>query len=472
MAIRDHPLIEEALSAVQLSPRAPEADANGVKLPLKPARDETGQVTQDALWLHYSNNTTVSFQRLLKEIEKDLGKSRHPKPDEFSLFVLAFARLMQRGLARAALNTVLESVCDSDVSLFFIIPESVIPDFYQFTIPPFRVGRLRTDTLRNRSNKAGSDFYERYRGLFGDAWAVEREPKATRVLDLVSLRSLIFDVPLLGRERERWEYNAWDALTNGYFSVQNQVLFDEFWAELVTVQDPLLTLGAAFFDPQTVRSPIFNNQQVAVFLNIGAVKKTGYVAPASIGVFNVDLANIHVRVPRLLTELKEQYSFERFDASPLHTSISLFASFVARARRHQLHGLSDEALLHFIIALELIFGVREAIQKSVSERVALITFHEAGRSFDEQRNWINKIYDLRSRYVHEGTKLTPDAPLEEIYVLCQQVFRCLLRLQAAHSSQRGKEILAHWLALLDFLCKGIIAGKRIDSVQFQEAFIT
>ena len=102
------------------------------------------------------------------------------------------------------------------------------------------------------------------------------------------------------------------------------------------------------------------------------------------------MANIHVRVPQLLTELKEQYSFERFDASPLHTSISLFASFVARARRHQLHGLSDEALLHFIIALELIFGVREAIQKSVSERVALITFHEAGRSFDEQRNWINK----------------------------------------------------------------------------------
>jgi hypothetical protein len=35
-------------------------------------------------------------------------------------------------------------------------------------------------------------------------------------------------------------------------------------------------------------------------------------------------------------------------------------------------------------------------------------------------------------------------------------------LQAAHSSQRGKEILAHWLALLDFLSKGIIAGKQID----------
>jgi hypothetical protein len=116
------------------------------------------------------------------------------------------------------------------------------------------------------------------------------------------------------------------------------------------------------------------------------------------------LANIHVRVPQLLNELNEQYGFKQFDTSPLHSSIRLFASFVARGRRHQLNGLSDEALLHFIVALELIFGVREAIQRSVSERVALITFRQASRSFEQQRAWINRIYDLRSRYVHEGAK--------------------------------------------------------------------
>lgn len=57
--------------------------------------------------------------------------------------------------------------------------------------------------------------------------------------------------------------------------------------------------------------------------------------------------------------------------------------------------------------------------------------------------------------------------------LCQQVFRCLLRLQAAQpeASQRGKETLARWLSLLDFLSKGIIAGKDIDVEQLNEAFI-
>jgi hypothetical protein len=234
----------------------------------------------------------------------------------------------------------------------------------------------------------------------------------------------------------------------------------------------LLALGAAYFDPQTVRS-IFRNQQVAVFLNLGAAR-TGYVAPAGVGFIHIDLANIHVRVPQLLDELKKQYRFEQFDASPLHRSIKLFASFVARARRHQLSGHIDEALLHFIIALELIFGVREGIQRSVAERVALITFRHAGRSFEQQRGWINKIYDLRSRYVHEGAKLADETPVDEMYALCEQVFRCLLRLQAAHpeASQREKETLARWLSLLDFLSKGLIAGKEIDVHQFQEAFIT
>ena len=418
MPIREIPIIEEALSAIQLSTLPPRGDMEGARLPLKPAADETGQVSRDALWLHYSPNTKISFARLNEDIAKQLADAGHPMSDEFSLFLLAFARLMPDHLGSAAsrLNSVLASVSDADVTLYFIILPA-FPEFYQFEIPPFRLGRLRSDKLKYRSDRAGSDYYGRYRDAFRDAWAIERDPKTVRVLDLMSIRHRIFDVPLLGRERERWVYQAWDALTNGYFSVQNQVLFNAFWAELVTAQDALLALGAAYFDPQTVRSSIFQNQQVAVFLNLGAAK-TGYVAPAGVGFVHIDLANIHVQVPQLLDKLKEQYGFRQFDTSPLHSSIRLFTSFVARARRHQLSGHTDEALLHFIIALELIFGVRESIQRSVAERVGLLTFRQAGRSFEQQRGWINKIYDLRSRYVHDGTKLTDTAPVSEMYTLC------------------------------------------------------
>ena len=182
----------------------------------------------------------------------------------------------------------------------------------------------------------------------------------------MSFRHLIFDVPLAGPGPETWKYEALgNALTRGYFSVQNQVLFEQFWMELITAQDALLALGANYFDPQAVRASIFQNQQVAVFLNLGA-SRTGHVAPAGIGFINIELANMHDQVPRLLNQLKAEYGFRQFDDLPFHSSIKLFASFVARARRHQLSGRAEEALLHFIIALELMFGVRETIQKKRS----------------------------------------------------------------------------------------------------------
>ena len=75
--------------------------------------------------------------------------------------------------------------------------------------------------------------------------------------------------------------------------------------------------------------------------------------------------------------------------------------------------------------------------------------------------------------MHASVKLTEKGALEEMYVLCQHVFRCLLRLQAANPEaiQRKKETLAQWLTLLDFLSKGIIAGQNITQSQFQNAFI-
>src|SRR5262245_18654073 len=91
--------------------------------------------------------------------------------------------------------------------------------------------------------------------------------------------------------------------------------------------------------------------------DVGA-SRFGFVAPTGHGPLAMDLANAHERIPAALLELKDKYDFEQFDGSPLHGSIKLFASFVARARRHQINDRTDEALLHFVIALELIFGER------------------------------------------------------------------------------------------------------------------
>ena len=175
-----------------------------------------------------------------------------------------------------------------------------------------------------------------------------------------------------------------------YFSLQNRALFDLFWSEIISVQDPFLAMGAPVFDPRPLRS-IIHNLQIAVFLNLGP-DSAGFVAPAGSGTPVIDLANAHERIPKVRRELKQEYGFDRFDGSALHGTIKLFATYVARGRRHQIEGNRDEALLHFVIGLELVFGERQAIQKSVSERVAVVSFRAVARSFEQQTSWINQIY--------------------------------------------------------------------------------
>ena len=473
MAIPDIPELREFLIGIRLSRHKPSAPGAGMQLPFLPAVDEAGRLSREPpLWLHYPSGTKVTFQSALERINRELNASRHARHDEFALFVLAIAALMPsaHGGVVSRINRIIAHVCDTNVSLYYILFAG-FPEDHNFEIPPFRLGPLRAEKLRYSCEKVESDFYVRYRDILPKAWAVERDPQKIRVFDIPPIREAVFDGPLGKTARQSWEFQAWESIVNGYFSLHNRVLFDHFWVELIAAQSPLLAIGAPYFDPRPL-SNVIQNTRVAVFQNLGRDKK-GFVAPSGTGPLLIDFANVHQRVPRLLKELKSSYNFDRFDDTPLHRTMKLFADFVARARRHEIDGRQSEALLHFVIALELVFGDRQAIQKNVAERVAVITFRENRRSFQEQRDWIDAIYDLRSKYVHAGTEIRDESHLDQLRGLCEQVFRCLLRLQEAHRerSSRGEEVLAGWRRELDYIAAGLTAGRPPSEAQLSEAFI-
>jgi hypothetical protein len=187
----------------------------------------------------------------------------------------------------------------------------------------------------------------------------------------------------------------------------------------------------------------------------------------------IDNANVHVRIPALLRELKSSYGFDQFDDSPLHRTIQLFTEFVARGRRHEIDERLSEAHLYYVIALELVFGDKQSLQKSVADRVALITFSAKNQSFQEARGSIEKIYELRSKYVHAGIEITDALQLEEVRSICEHVFRCLLRLQAAHPDRasRTEQVLTGWLRELDYLVAGLAAGRHPNVSQLEEALV-
>ena len=467
---------EDILSRIRLTSDAQSNNGEeSVRLPSLLARDETGACAQNLpLWLHYPTDTTIPFQRLVERIGKELSSKHHSGSGGFVFYALALSALLPGSQISAVdkINLVVSQTCDADVNLYLVL-RAKFPNFYQYEIPPFRLGHLRTLRLQQQCERAGSDYYKRYQVELANAWSVERQHKTVTVLDVSGMRGIIFPQSLsILQSRNDWKHRAWDVVVNAYFSLQCRSQFEDFWVELVAVQDPLLTLGAPFFDPRPLRS-LLETTQVAVFLNMGG-PRNGFVAPTGLGFPTLDLVNAHVRVPQVLGELKEEYNFQGFGDTALDGSLRLFVHFSARARRHEMEGNANEALLHYVIALELIFGERQQIQRSVSERVGLVTFTKATRSFEVQRKRIDEIYDLRSRYVHAGKPIDDQKAFDELHEMCGACFRSLLRLRAAkaETSENNETALSSWLADLDFLAKGLIAGKTFGLEDFRGAYIS
>ncbi len=101
--------------------------------------------------------------------------------------------------------------------------------------------------------------------------------------------------------------------------------------------------------------------------------KIGFVVPRGVGGLVVEWANIHKRIPDAVQNLEENYEFSGFTDAPLDQLIRHFAKFCTKARFHLLQGREGESLLHYVIALEIIFGETGGKAQSISDRVAVIT---------------------------------------------------------------------------------------------------
>jgi hypothetical protein len=306
------PEFHELLSSVQLSAKKATGQNASVQLPALPAVDENGFVREEPLWLHYPSDTQLPFNRPLERINKELKSKHHPRHEEFALFALALVTLLpsRSGDALSRLNFILEAVCDAEVSLYHLLGVE-FPEQYKFEIPPFMIGPLRTQKLAYNCEKAESDFYARYRDKLANAWTVERRPLGVTVLDIPRIRKAIFGSAIHRLTRSDWELQAWQSIVDGYFSLQNNSLFELFQTELVSVQSALLTLGAPFFDPRPLQmlSGVFRAHRVAVFLNLGE-EKAGFVAPGGTGPLLINLGGMNERIPSVVKDLKESYAFE------------------------------------------------------------------------------------------------------------------------------------------------------------------
>jgi hypothetical protein len=177
---------------------------------------------------------------------------------------------------------------------------------------------------------------------------------------------------------------------------------------------------------------------------------------------NVSVSFMNFPPPELFSEcetwLKEELGFKSFDDQfVLDPTIKSYCRFLQRAHTHRLSGRPDEAFLHFIIALDLLFGLEGRSSENVGSRAAMLVHRQLDNTFDEQFRVLKKLYDRRSKYVHEG-KFADHKDLEDAEKICTEILWCLL----ASTSAGAFTDFAAWLAELDYLIGAIKASKEIS----------
>jgi hypothetical protein len=464
MAIPSTQPFEDVLGSIRLAEVMP-SQGGAKRLPSIPAQDETGRVTRDRpLWLTFREEGPLGFGSLVTKVMKELGAAGHTATEELALFTLALAFLVPaaKGAAVERLNRLLSRMVRADVSLYLVFPLSVPPEF-AVTIPPFYVGPTRVEKLKYRCERTGSDYYARYSNTLKGTSCIERAPKSVTILDVDYVQTDLF-VDAFKVDAQALLPRL-TAILDGYFGFLNGRFFEDFLLEFVARQDVTVSLGAPFVDPGPLRG-VISYQQIAIFMNYG---KYGFVAPRGPGPVHVDWANAHVRIPQALHELQDTFGYRGTEDAPVYKTLQLYCSFVARAKRHCIAGRLDEALLHAVIAIELVFAEREAVQRSVTERVSVLTHAAVGRTFIEHKKWIEGVYDIRSKYVHAGSSDVQESQLEQLFDLCALITRRLLRAAAGIGSK--PEALGAWLADLDYLAKAYLASRTPRASDLAAAFL-
>lgn len=155
--------------------------------------------------------------------------------------------------------------------------------------------------------------------------------------------------------------------------------------------------------------------------------------------------------------LNNELGFSGFeDGRPLDGTASKFCSFLRRAQRHRLLGHGDEAFLHFIVALDLLFGQRASLADSVACRAATVTHRALGLQWADQRKRVQQLYDARSRYVHEG--LSPaERDLRDAEGICLEVLWALLATCAQSEVRHAEE----WLKGIDYVLAATQAERTV-----------
>jgi hypothetical protein len=455
MPLPEQPPFEELLqSLASVRPATPNDFVAVQVLPAAPAQDEGNWFVEEECSIWYRPCAGLTFDALVTRVQKELAARGHKNNKSFALCTIAFFALYPRRVsgAVAAFNQVLDTIGACDLSQFFITPIKCGGKIRTFSLGPFILGPANLSRIEHRSKKAGSDdYFARWRHRLDDHFTIEREVVTIRCIGIPALRAAtIKDI-----EWDSTGRRLWDRGVNAYFHALAIAYAQEFWDAFLSAQHLLIAAGSPYIDERITRH-LTPADMLSIFRNIDG---EGFVAPIGQDFRILEMAGFDTKIPKVIDHLHEQFGFTAFKDTDVHHSMRTFTLFVSKAKRHEFDGRTGEAFLHYVIALDLLFGEQEGATASVTRRAAVVVYRSLGMTLPATQKLMNRIYDARSKYVHRGIEM-PREEIATVAGVCTEVLFALLRYQ---QSAGESKTIAGWLKNLDYLNSAIDAGKGIGA---------
>lgn len=350
------------------------------------------------------------------------------------------------------INLILTKIVDADLSQFFTfkhqLPVRNNTTFVNFSIGNYTIGPFPSEIVESRCARADSDYAIRYRNRFDNlVLSIYSEPRKCKVLNLLDLAK----TNNVSFSMQKKIY----PLVDHYFFIMAQQNFELFFNELKILQEIPQAFGSGWFDVDAL-TRLLDTERLSIWLDIGG-KKSGWVSPGMNGRVTIDLGGFHIGLPYVYAELERHFgNWEK--STELYKVIRLYCSYLAKASVNQQVGNIADALLNYVIALDLLLGEKGSSSDSFSTRCSALTYLVLGRTYKDLVRDCKLVYDSRSKYVHEG-KVPENNVVEKIYEVSREIALCLFRL---NKNSWGNEPGFHkkWISYIDVLVAKINAEQQ------------
>lgn len=432
----------EILSSLTLAQQSGPAWLSREIVPPMPCRLPSGRPMVRPSICVWWQEKKVPFHALIRALVRELEKCSHAANDDVALGllgVLAFLNSRTQS-TKSSVGFLSERLSSADVSHFFFLPGNLPEDQTCFDWHGFELGRIDMETFQRRCERAGSDYFEimgkSLRRRFGLAAPFVR----VRVFDFrrIAGEGLAEDGPM----------GIANSLVLNYFESTSRILQDRALDELERKEAPYWALEASPFEVGLFRE---NNgvERISVFLQFDDKEtKGGYVVPLQT-TFTMKLPDWKALEPRrreIQTSLSD-------NAPSFDGSANVFFRFASLCRRAAAFGRHNEAFLNAVIAMEILFSEKVETTKSVVSRTAALVWRRYN-SFSESEKKIKELYDMRSRYVHQGVDVGADA-VDQVATLIGYLAAAVLQVKDAGT-------LDQWRLSLDWVVAGLRAGIELD----------